>query len=337
MIKIPEKCLKALDHLFIFMPAMFFIVWIIFLAGYSSFFFFNGQQDRVWWSFEISLLGVINFVLITLAMGATFIFGQLREVSISRQTLAGEDDNEKLSPIIEKYVSPEKAKKIAFVSIGITLIFFLIQGVLMPVKLPAFILLSILIILRGYVLNSTFTKGKNSCFIEVTIAITTIFLLFLIGFIIAGCWQTKAMIYSIPYIFVFGSVFLLTTIPGSTESNFHREKAFGVRFGIKPTIWIATILIFLGFGVGMLNYDPLITTPTLLSLPLFIIMLFRPNVHWAIRCIRYSVLFIALTLSVEFPLFFILLLINYYLSRIYNYNRFNLDYPTFSIEKEKVK
>jgi hypothetical protein len=309
---------------------------MIFLAGYSSFFFFNGQQERVWWSFEISLLGVLNFVLITLAIGATFILGQLREVSATKHTHAAEDDNKKLI-LLGKYVNIEKAKKIAFISIGIALLFFLIQGVLMPVKLPAFILLSILVILRCYVLNSTFTKGKNSCFIEIAIALVTIFLLFLIGYIIAGRWQTKAMVYSIPYIFIFGSIFLLTTIPGFTESNFHREKAFGVRFGIKPTIWIATILVFLGFGIGMLNYDPLITTPTLLSLPLFIIMLFKPNVNWVIRCIRYPVLFIALTLSVEFPLFFILLLINYYLSKVYHYNRFNLDYPTFSVAEEKVK
>jgi hypothetical protein len=49
--------------------------------------------------------------------------------------------------------------------------------------------------------------------------------------------------------------------------------------------------------------------------------------------IRYPIMFIALTLCVEFPLFFIVVLINYYLCRFYYISRFNLNYPTFQVEE----
>jgi len=85
-----------------------------------------------------------------------------------------------------------------------------------------------------------------------------------------------------------------------------------------------------------LRHDPIITHPVLLSLPLYVIMLFKPNNVWVLRTIRYPLLFIGLMLCVQFPYFFIVLFLNFYISKFYYINRFNLDYPTFKVEEDKA-
>ncbi|HQE94351.1 MAG TPA: hypothetical protein PK885_00530, partial [Candidatus Marinimicrobia bacterium] len=108
-----------------------------------------------------------------------------------------------------------------------------------------------------------------------------------------------------------------------------------VHYENRVTIWLAFICLALSFALGMYFKDPVISLSCLISSPLFIILLFKPTEAWVLRSIRYPILFLALTLCVEFPLFFIVLLINYYLCRFYYLSRFNLNYPTFQVEESE--
>ncbi len=319
MLKIPAKYLKPLDYLFIFRPTLFFPIWIITLAGYSAFFLYN--EGLKWWSLEINWIIVANFVLITLAAGGTFILNQIKDVDTDK-------DNKKLFLISEDHIHPEIAKKIASISIGFSLL------ILLPQNVYLFLLLALFVLFWGYLYNYKPFVWKDSPIMGICVNMIGGLVLFFIGWIMAGKVEGKVIIYVIPYLFAWGSVALLTTIPDMEGDSLHNKNTFAVLFGKKTTIWVAFIFLIIGFTVGMINKDPVISHPILLSIILYIIMLFKQTDQWVFRCIRYPMLFIALFLCVEFPLFFIVLLVNYYLSKIYYVSRFDLDYPTFNVEEQ---
>lgn len=319
MLKIPAKYLKPLDYLFIFRPTLFFPVWIITLAGYSAFFLYN--TDPKWWSLDINWSIVANFVLITLAAGGTFILNQTKDVGTDK-------DNKKLFLISEDHIHPEIARKIALISIGISLLILLIQNFYL------FLLLALFVLFWGYLYNYKPFAWKDSPLMGICTNMIGGLILFLIGWVMVGKVQWKTFIYAIPYIFAWGSVALLTTIPDMGGNSLHDKKTFAVSFGKKTAIWVAFILLIIGFIVGMYIKDPVISHPILLSIILYLIMLFKQTDPWVLRCIRFPMLFIALFLCVEFPLFFIVILLNYYLSKIYYTSRFDLNYPTFNIEEQ---
>ncbi len=315
-----KKVIQPLDYLFIFRPTLFFPVWIMSLAGYNAFFRFNGNP--VWWSWHFDGLIFLNFVAITLAAGATFIINQLQDIETDKI-------NKKLFLISENYVKPEIARRIAFWTIGLTLLFFLLYD------WQLFITMSGVVLIWGYFYNYKPFIWKDKPVLGMVNNFTSGLCLFLSGWGLAGYGQWKAFGYATPYLFAWLAVSMLTTIPDQKGDCEVKKTTFAVKFGVTGTVWAATISLALSFGLGMYLDDPVISLAALLSSPLYIIMVFKPNRAWVLRAIRYPMLFIALALCVEFPIFFIVILINFYLSRIYYNLRFNLNYPTFQVEDEK--
>lgn len=320
MLKISQKYTKPLDYLFIFRPTLFFPIWIFALAGYATQSMANGKI--ILWNLHVNWLIVMNFVLLTLAAGATFILNQIRDIDTDK-------DNQKLFLISEDHIKPHKAKKIAFISMGIAGIAFLIQ------KPVLFLLLFLLLLFWGYLYNFKPFVWKDRPWAGLFINILSGLFLFLIGWVFAGDLKLGALLHSIPYVMAWGSVALLTTIPDMKGDAAHNKLTFAVKYGIKASIWTAFIMVVIGFVLGVVLNDPIISHPILISLPLYIITVFKPNETWTLRTIRYSILFIALFLCCEFPYFFVVILINFYLARIYYISRFNLDYPTFRVEEKE--
>jgi 4-hydroxybenzoate polyprenyltransferase len=321
MLKVPIKYLKPLDYLFILRPTLFFPVWIITFAGYSAFSTVNGSV--IFWQTSVDWMIVFNFFILTLAAGATFILNQLQDVETDR-------DNKKLFLVSENYVQPEKAKKIAYVLIAVSLVIYLVQGILIFVALALFLLL------WGYLYNFPPFRWKDHPISGIITNLIGGIILFLIGWLMAGEFQPEAFLQMIPYLFAWGSVALLTTLPDEKGDSRHEKETFAIKYGRQATVWTAFIWVVLAFAIGMLRHDPIITHPVLLSLPLYVVMLFKPNDVWVLRTIRYPLLFIGLMLCVQFPYFFIVLFLNFYISKFYYINRFNLDYPTFKVEEDKA-
>jgi len=321
MFKIHLKYLKPLDYLFILRPTLFFPVWIIALAGYSAYSTVNGNV--IWWQTSINWLTLFNFFILTLAAGATFILNQLQDIETDR-------DNKKLFLISENHISPKIALKIVHILISISLVVYLVQSV------QLFIVITLFVLFWGYLYNFAPFKWKDRPILgTITNLIGGVFL-FSIGWLMAGEFQVKMFIQMIPYVFAWGSVALLTTLPDEKGDLQHDKKTFAVKYGRYITVWMAFIWILFGFILGLILHDPIITHPILISLPLYIIMVTKPDDVWVLRTIRYPLLFIALILCIQFPLFFFVLLVNFYIARIYYINRFNLDYPTFKVEEDKA-
>ncbi|MCK9483681.1 MAG: UbiA family prenyltransferase [Candidatus Marinimicrobia bacterium] len=318
MLKAPSRSVAWLDYLFIFRPTLFFAVWIITLAGYSGYFIF--EKEPAWWSFDFNWKLVLYFTIITLSTGATFILNQLQDIESDKV-------NKKLFLISEEYIKSGRALRIAIVTIIATLLLALI------LNWRFFVILGICIFFWGYVYNYKPFEWKDKPMLGVLINFISGLCLFLCGWIIAGDWKWMAILYAMPYLLAWTAVAILTTIPDKMGDQKTGKNTISVHYENKVTIWLAFICLALSFALGMYFKDPVISLSCLLASPLFIIMLFKPIEAWVLRSIRYPIMFLALTLCVEFPLFFIVILINFYLCRFYYLSRFNLNYPTFQIEE----
>jgi len=319
MIKVSEKYVKPLDFLFILRPTLFFPIWIIALAGYSAYFTVNGTV--VWWKTIIDWQIFFNLFILTLAAGATFIFNQLQDIETDK-------DNQKLFLISEKYVRPELAKIIAIALSGISLLVFLIQDIQLFLALLSFL------IVWGYLYNYPPFAWKDKAIMGIIANLLGGVFLFLTGWLLAGKYQPLVFLQMIPYLLAWSAVALLTTIPDQKGDAKYDKNTFAVKFGEKLTIWLAASWVIIGFIIGMKNNDPIITHPTMLSIPLFIIMAVTLKKEWVLRSIRFPLLFLAIILCAQFPYFFLVILINYYVAKFYYINRFNLDYPTFRVDEE---
>jgi len=315
-----QKILKPLDYLFIFRPTLFFPVWIMSVAGYAGFYRFNGEL--VWWDWSFDPLILVNFLAITVAAGATFIINQLQDIETDKL-------NRKLFLISENYVQPHTARLIAYYSIAITLVFFLLYD------WQIFVTMAGVVLVWGYLYNCKPFVWKDKPVLGMVDNVASGLLLYLTGWALAGYGQWKAFWYAVPYLTAWLAVSALTTIPDMKGDQQTQKKTFALQFGLKGTIWLAVVCLAISFGLGMYFKDPVISLAALLSAPLYLIMLFKPTVAWVLRSIRYPMLFIALALCTIFPWFFVAILGNFYLSRIYYVNRFNLNYPTFQIEEEQ--
>ena len=317
-VKLPEKLVKPLDYLFIFRPTLFFPVWIITLARYSAYFTF--REQALWWVLDFNIKLVFNFIFVTAVAGATFIYNQLMDISTDKV-------NKKLFLISEEYVRPKVAKRIANLSLVLSGVYFLATF-----QFITFVFIAFFTLLWGYLYNFKPFCWKDKAVQGLLVNIGGGFLLFVAGWSMAGGIGLDTALFSLPYMFAFGAVTLLTTIPDYEGDLASGKSTFAVRFGFNITIYLSVIFVFLALILGMYFKDPVISLPSLISIPLYVILLFKRNIPWVFRCIRYPILFLGLILCVQFPYFFILLVINYYLSRIYYLSRFGLDYPTFKVE-----
>jgi 4-hydroxybenzoate polyprenyltransferase len=319
MLKIPEKYLKPLDYLFIFRPTLFFPIWIITLSGLSAGRYFNG--DPVWWSFHVEWRNVLAFLFITLTTGATFILNQLQDIESDKI-------NKKLFLISEQYVGEKVAKKIAIFSVGLSLIGTLIINITL---LP---LIVVLLIFCGYFYNYQPFQWKNKPILGIVVNYIGGLSLFLSGWVMANNLQWIALKISMPYLFAWTAIAILTTIPDQKGDKNSDKVTISVRLKNRTTTLIAFGFLAVSFGLSLYFQDPIISLPILLTIPLFLITIFKPTVAWVLRTIRYPILFLALMLCCEFPLFFVVILINFYLCKIYYVDRFDLNYPTFHVDGE---
>ncbi|MBN2282136.1 MAG: UbiA family prenyltransferase [Candidatus Marinimicrobia bacterium] len=320
-IKIPEKYLKPLDYVYILRPSLFFAVWIITLAGYESGKLYSSGEST-WFNLDLNIRLLVQFILITLSTGGMFIWNQL-------QDMASDKENKKCFLVSENYIPVEIAKKYALVLTVVPALPFLI------LDLQIFGLLVVLELVWGYFYNFQPFSWKDKPIFGVLANLLAGILLMLIGWKMSGRIELVAYQKFLPYLCAWGAVSMLTTIPDAKGDVKQDKKTIALLVGPKIIVWSSLVLVIFGFVLGMKENDPVITHGILLSFPLYVIASFRPSQIWVLRTIRYSILFLAIFLSVEYPFFFLALGLNYYISRFYYDQRFGLDYPTFHVLEEE--
>jgi len=319
MTKLLEKILRPLDYIYVLRPSLFFAVWIITLAGYEAgHLHYTGTST--WFNINLNLLVLFNFFLITLSTGGVFIFNQLQDVESDKE-------NNKCFLISDNYITVEFAKKYGWIlAIGPLVLFLFID-------IKIFILMALLQVLWSYVYNYPPFQWKDKPVFGVLANLLAGVILFLAGWQMSGEITLIALNKFYPYLCAWGAVSILTTIPDIDGDKKQTKQTIAIWLGRKATVWITLIAVLVGFLLGMKENDPVITHAILLSFPLYVITAFRPTQAWVLRTIRYSILFLAIFLSIEYPYFFIALGLNFYISRFYYKSRFNLEYPSFNVNE----
>ena len=322
---IHKKLVPALDIVFLLRPTLFFSVWVMVVMGMSS-----AQMKLIndpLWITELSWATFFVFIGVTIVCSSTFILNQISDVE-------SDAINKKLF-LVGQYFSPEQCHSIAKI--------LLILGVVISILANWFttILVVCIYLVWGILYNQKPFKWKKKPILGWFANSIAGVLLFMVGWylVMVNQLNVQLMILDIsmfesmfPYILCFSAVSLLTTLPdmkGDVESG---DKTFPIVYGNIPAMILSLILICSSFVFSLYNQDPIASTATLVSIPFFVMMVFRRMHKDVLRAIRYPIFIINFFALSVYPWLFVPLIITYYLSKYYYWHRFELHYPTLLVD-----
>ena len=152
--------------------------------------------------------------------------------------------------------------------------------------------------------------------------------LFMIGWQIVSADIVAGFVKSVPYLLGSQAVFILLPALNSAEHADHFRDKVG---GVKRELALATISVAMAAVSGYLLHDPVASTAGIVSFPFFIVALLSPRAEHVMRTVRYPILILAIFVCVRYPWCFAALFITFYLTKLYHYFRFSVDYPTFHV------
>ncbi|MCF7885156.1 MAG: hypothetical protein K9M80_01555 [Candidatus Marinimicrobia bacterium] len=317
-IKIPNKILDALDYIIMFDPVSLILVLLVTLAGYAT------QQMVVydsppWWVTGFNTRTLIAFISTFLCNGGILILNQLnhREKQIKAS---------QLSPVENGNIESSVAKKTAVLAITIGL-----AALLLIQKLFLAGVIIVIFLVRGILHNFLKVSKKRKGGLWLVSNFIYALLLFIFGWLIKGTLQSQIGSYSLPYLTqAFSFLILILLMNGNMLYKTYKDGEEIVHMGDrKYLIWLSFALAVVSFVVGLKNNDPLITHSMLLSLVLYLILIFKLNHLWIQRTLSYSLLFFIFFISSQYPWFFLFAVVAYYLAKKYYKDRYEIQFPNF--------
>lgn len=302
--------MKYLDYIFVLRPTLFFPVWTVFLAGYHASSYFEPEK-------VVQNAPTIVAILLSLLMGAVFIFNQISDIETDRK-------NQKLffiaNGIIKEKVAQAEAIGLTFFPIAVALILNLKLGIIFAL---IFCFTGILYSFRPFSWKDKPVLGVINNFLGGWAVAAS-------GWIAAGASSWKFVLYAIPYALGLVAVFLLTTLPDIPGDNASGKITFGVKYGVKATTrWATGFELTTVVLAGWLQ-DYILFIPAVMAFPLFLIAAARQKMDHILRAIKFTVLFASLAVCVKYPIYFLVILVTFYFSKWYYRKRFGLEYPKFA-------
>lgn len=311
----PARAIARLfDFVFLLRPTLFFPVWTVYAAGY-----FVGRSRAAMPADQPNNWPLVIGLALTFLLGSAFVLNQIVDEKIDRE-------NNKLFLIANGHV-PRKlagleAALLALLSMltgflysaGMGFLFVLIYGTTgILYSLPPFKWKDRAI--RGLLANSLGAAA-----------------IFCAGWSTSAGLSLRALAHALPYVFAVSAVYALTTLLDRDGDARYQKLTLAVRFGERPTLWLAVLLVVLSLLGSLLLGDGLIVFPALASVPLFFIAAIGRKQEDVDRAIKYPILFLALVISFKWYLFFPLILFTFYFAKMYYRYRFGLNYPSFQAE-----
>jgi len=309
--------MKYLDYIFVLRPTLFFPVWTVFLAGYHANMLFdlkNNQSNSAGITANNPLFGAL---LLTFLMGAVFIFNQIVDIQSDRE-------NQKLFFIADGIIKRSIA---TFEGIVLT-IFSIAIALIMDFKLG--LIFIIVFIFTGIIYNFKPFVWKDRPLLGIIVNFCGGWSVASCGWIAAGTTNWMFVIYAIPYAMGLVAVYLLTTLPDIHGDRVAAKITFGVKYGLKLTIYWAAGFEFAAVMLSYLLKDYMLFLPALVSFPLFLIAAVSQKMEDILRAIKFTVLFASLAVCLKYPVYFLVILITFFFSKWYYRKRFELEYPKFA-------
>jgi 1,4-dihydroxy-2-naphthoate octaprenyltransferase len=312
--------IKSFDFFFLMRPMLFFPGWNTLLAGYlvarNDVQLFDQIRNSIYqyyfWKSDV-LLAMLAFMA---AMGGSFILNQLKDVKSDRK-------NKKLFLLGENHVSYH----LAWIESIFLLLGSLIIGWLVNFRIA--LIMAFFIILTGYLYNFRPVEFKEKPIGGLLANMLMGCFAFAIGWLVVQKVDIHLIIGSLPYFFLNSSLYLLTTIPDAAGDRISKKITFCVRFGERLTIRLSLLLFLLSLVMAMIINDQLLLIIDLLALSWMISLARSLTQENAIKGIKMTILFFSLIICLKFPLYFLLMIGMFYLTRYYYRSRFNYDYPNF--------
>ncbi|MDI6840334.1 MAG: UbiA family prenyltransferase [bacterium] len=298
------------DYVFLLRPALFVPVWTFFLLGfYRGTSFFDGPEIH-----QILKPFTLAFVLYTLLMGGVYILNQIIDIESDRI-------NKKLYLLSEGYI-PVKQAWIWMMSLFAAA---LTLSIPFTTQFKIILLLSLLI---GILYSVPPFKFKGRPILDL---LSNSFgygtLAFSLGWLVGNPFSKETLIFSLPYFFAVGAVFLNTTIPDIEGDRKTNELTTGVLLGERRIYWLSTVFLFISLGFAICLKDWLCVIACCCSIPLFILALIKHNLKTCFISIRIGAPILVILIGIKFIWFIPLLIILFLAIRIYYKYRFNIIYP----------
>jgi len=309
--------MKYLDYIFVLRPTLFFPVWTVFLAGYHANIIFEPNNNLSGSSATAANNPILVAALLTLLMGAVFIFNQIADIQSDRE-------NHKLffiaDGIIKQTIATVEGMVLTIFSIGFAL--------LLDYKLG--LIFFVIFIFTGIIYNFKPFGWKDKPILGVIVNFCGGWSVAACGWIAAGTTSWLFVIYAIPYAVGLVAVYLLTTLPDVNGDKASGKITFGVKYGqLLTTYWAAGF----EFATVIMSYmlkDYMLLLPAMVAFPLFLIAAVSQGMEDIFRAIKFTVLFASVAVCLKYPLYFLVILVVFYFSKWYYKKRFNLEYPKFA-------
>ncbi|MFP4416959.1 MAG: UbiA family prenyltransferase [Fibrobacterota bacterium] len=130
------------------------------------------------------------------------------------------------------------------------------------------------------------------------------------------------------------AVYITTTIADMEGDEKVGKKTFAVLYGQRWTAFSAALLCAATLVISFyLPYNAwVMVVPTVISLALFISLIFRPEKQQAFRAFKWPVFLLTASVTAFTPMYGILIIFTFFLSRLYYRWRFSIEYPTFKAQ-----
>jgi len=303
--------IKIIDYLFLTRPVLMLPIWATYFAGIHGLMF--GEKFNL---FHEPPIASLNFWSFSALIGAFFVMNQIADIKTDAI-------NRKL------YILPEgKISKFGawIFTIGLLIFSFWQIDVLTS---PRFFLFFMALIILGFGYNFHPVRWSARPFAGFFTHIFGAVFCYSIGWLDAGgTFSFDVLISSIPIVCGFCAIYLLTTIPDADGDKKTDKITFSVRFGKIKTLNFALVLMILSFGFAIYFQDNLVAFAAFAST----VMIGKARIYFNqnsdfLQAIRFSILYLLIAMSLQFPILFVLTAIVVVASRLYYLFRFQKKYP----------
>jgi 1,4-dihydroxy-2-naphthoate octaprenyltransferase len=250
-------------------------------------------------------------------MGSTFVLNQIADKESDKV-------NQKLFIISNSYIS----NKAAVIEVIILISIALIIGLYLQTQV--FLLYIAFTFFTGFLYNFKPAELKNRPWGSLFANAIMGWLAFAIGWSVNQLISLELIIDSLPYLLFNTALYLFTTLPDINGDKSTEKKTLAVKYGIKSVILAAFFLFGIGLLIAVILNDYQAMFFYILSIPFFIHTIISFDIIHTIKSTKYGILFFALSICFKMPLYFIIMLLGFFATKVYFRYRFNLNYPNFS-------
>ncbi len=293
-------------YIFLTRPILLIPLWTFLLLGY-----YRAGGER----FSISQDFLFVFLVYTLLISAVYILNQILDIT-------SDVINKKHLLLAEGVVSVKNG----YIECTILLAVAILLMLCLPFYCIVFLLFSLLF---GILYSVPPFRFKDKPIIDFVInAIGYGFLGFSLGWLSQKPFSYQTVLYSLPYIFAVGAIFVNTTILDIEGDRKIGSRTTGVFLGQDNTLKLGTVLIILCVIISVIVQDWICFFPSIIALPIFIYAALKKDVRSIFLSIGIGGPLLILITGVLFPYFLVLFLVVVIFLRLYYKKQFGISYPT---------